>query len=228
MEQQLWIQFAEADSRSLFFSKSSDIQRRLVVRWANAARSKAAGSGPNKEKYEAAQKRLQIIESCIKIHRSWVYKSTDLDRSLSDFHSGWDVLEEFARSQPAQPISCPFIWGWKLELQASQALDSAIDIVPELTNSNIKIRFGDDENSAVLQRKYLTLYVTTALCAPTITACKASIGRVGRRIFERELEPLFDPTLAKEVALLHSLSEPCELAMVTVDDDIAELTVAQS
>ena len=94
------------------------MQKRLLVRWANAARSKAETStdSTRRQELEQAAKRLQIMESAIKIHRGWVFRAGAQEKSWLDFSSSWEVLEQFASSTPAQPLRCNFLWSLRLQI----------------------------------------------------------------------------------------------------------------
>jgi hypothetical protein len=121
MEVTLWNDFRVATSRSLFFCTSSEVQKRLVIRWANVARAKAGSAkiGAVKLQYEAAAKRLQIMETVIKIYRAWQFRGHDTQRALIEFESSWTSLLQFAESQPVESVDCPFIWDLRLQLNAS-------------------------------------------------------------------------------------------------------------
>jgi hypothetical protein len=120
MEANFWNEIVDADEHSVYFCKVSDVQRRLVVRWANTARTKAASCGDAnlKAKYEGVAKRLQIIELIIALHRKWVQRSGDVARSYAEFESAFNVLETFAVAAPAQPLRCQFLWDLRLQTQA--------------------------------------------------------------------------------------------------------------
>jgi hypothetical protein len=120
MEAKFWADMASADEHSVYFCKMSDVQRRLVVRWANTARTKVASScdAETKRKFEGAAKRLQIIEAIIALHRKWMLRSGDMGRAYAEFDSGFKVLQSFADSEPSQPLQCKFLWDLRLQLQA--------------------------------------------------------------------------------------------------------------
>ena len=94
------------------------MQKRLLVRWANATRSKVEGTSDlaKKAMLEAATKRLQIMESAIKLHRSWIHRSGCQARAWADFESQWQVLTQFASSEPAQPFKCDFLWSLRFQI----------------------------------------------------------------------------------------------------------------
>lgn len=122
----LWEEFGAADARSLYFNKSSDVQRRLVIRWANTCRSKAgsASRGADKVAFEVAAKRLQVIESVIKMHRAWTYRSTSAERAYDEFEASWKALEQFMAADPQERLHCPFFSEFRLQLKAiGQASD---------------------------------------------------------------------------------------------------------
>jgi len=101
---------------------SSDVQRRLVTRWCNTARNKVATTPTmdpaDRDQLERAIKRMQIMESSIKAHRSWVYRSGDLDRAINEFENAWGVLVQFASTSPIEPIRSPFMWNVRLQVLA--------------------------------------------------------------------------------------------------------------
>lgn len=122
MEASLWAEFKQADSRSLYFNKNSDVQRRMVTRWSNTCRTKAASAASEADKIsmEASAKRLQIIETAIKMHRGFVHRTTDAERSFLEFEAAWASLLQFTNSDPVQTLDCPFLWEFRLELQVAK------------------------------------------------------------------------------------------------------------
>jgi hypothetical protein len=115
----IWDDFRGADDRSLFFCKSSDVQRRLVVRWTNVLRTKAASTADIelKSRYEAASKRLQIVENSIKLNRNWQNRVGDVSKAFAEFDTGFKVLQSFAAGEPAQTLESSFLWHLRLQLQ---------------------------------------------------------------------------------------------------------------
>ena len=91
----------------------------MVIRWANVARTKASSVSDAEEKarYERAGKRLNIMDSCIKIHRSWIHRGSDTAKAFADFSSAWSVLEAFAASEPKESICSPFMQNFFLEIK---------------------------------------------------------------------------------------------------------------
>ena len=65
MEGKNWKEFAGADEHSFFFCKVSDVQRRLLVRWAGVAKNKGESCTESAKKsvFEKAGKRLGIMEN---------------------------------------------------------------------------------------------------------------------------------------------------------------------
>jgi hypothetical protein len=118
VEAKLWKEFDTADETSVFFCKSSEVQKRLLVRWSNTARTKAAAAHDpaKRDTFEASGKRLQIMESGIKIHRAWQKRTGCQKKALIEFASQWQVLEQFAFSAPAQPLRCTFLWKLRLQI----------------------------------------------------------------------------------------------------------------
>ncbi len=97
--------------------KASDIKKKFLVRWANTARSKAETcNDEKKEQYEQAAKRLQIMESSIKLHRAWVFRSGCQEKAWADFEHQWQLLIQFAASTPVQIIRCDFLWELRLQI----------------------------------------------------------------------------------------------------------------
>lgn len=123
MERKLHAEFRIAQNGSLFFCKSNDVQRKLVVRWANDARTKAAAEKDScrRAKYEAAVKRLQIMDSAINLHRRWTHRGTDTQRAFVEFESQMAVLMSFAAGAPSEKIECCFIFDLQLQLKAMRA-----------------------------------------------------------------------------------------------------------
>ena len=120
MEQQMWAEFKNAGTTSQFFSSTSHITLRLLVRWSNVARTKLAAGGnlENRAQMEVCQKRFQIMESCIKIHRSWTSRGTDVARAYQEFDRAWAVLESFANAAPEVRIESAFMMRLRFELLA--------------------------------------------------------------------------------------------------------------
>jgi hypothetical protein len=120
MEKTLWGDFQTADERSMFFSSSSDVQRRLLIRWAGTAKLKAASSTHHDERvvYERCTKRLQIMETVVKIHRGWTQRTGDHIKAYHQFDSSWNSLLQFAQCEPPEPIACPFLYDFRLQTQA--------------------------------------------------------------------------------------------------------------
>ena len=122
LAQQIWTEFNVAEDGSKYFCKTSDVQGRLVVRWANTARSKGASSSdPNvKMRYDLVAKQLQVVESTIKLHRAWLHRTCETSKALMTFNTDFKVLTSFAESEPCVPFECEFIWDLRLQLLAIQ------------------------------------------------------------------------------------------------------------
>jgi len=120
METQLWSEFRIAQGRSLFFNQASDVQRRLVIRWANTLRTQAAGATKPEDRaaFEMCAKRLNIIETSIKLQRGWVYRTCTVERAMCEFEAGWASLVQFCAATPKQALECPFMWELHLQLKA--------------------------------------------------------------------------------------------------------------
>lgn len=116
---QHWSEFARADKHSLFFSEVSEVKRRLLIRWGNTARQQATSvKDPERRRVlESCTKRFQIMEECIKMHRAWVLRSGNTAKASAEFASGWDVLEAFAASAPAERIRSDFMQNFVLEFK---------------------------------------------------------------------------------------------------------------
>lgn len=119
MEKTLWKDFRSADERSLFFSNSSDVQRRLLIRWAATSKLKAAASTRADERavFERCTKRLQIMETAVKIHRTWTQRSGEPIKAYHQFDVSWKSLLQFAQCEPPEPMECPFLFDFRLQIQ---------------------------------------------------------------------------------------------------------------
>jgi hypothetical protein len=102
-------------------SQVSDVKKKYLVRWANAARSAVERcSDPiKKAEIEAAAKRFQIMEGAIKIHRLWVYRSGCQEKAWNDFDTQWRILTQFAHSDPRQTLKCDYLWCLRFQILAA-------------------------------------------------------------------------------------------------------------
>ena len=121
MAQNLWTSFEKAEEGSLFFTdpKVSDVQKRLVIRWANDIRSKleACKDAEKTVLLELAAKRLNIVEQCMKLYKGWRTR-TENSRALCDFNEAFAILEAFVEGAPAQQITCGYIWELRIQIKA--------------------------------------------------------------------------------------------------------------
>ena len=120
----MWSDFRAADERSLFFSNSSDVQRRLLIRWAGTSKLKAASSTKHDERdvYERCTKRLQIMETAVKIHRAWTHRTGYPMKAYHLFDVSWKSLLQFSQCEPAEPMECPFLFDFRLQTQVFMIL----------------------------------------------------------------------------------------------------------
>jgi hypothetical protein len=126
MERTLWTDFRLADDRSLFFATNSDVQRRLLIRWTGTAKLKADSCKKPEDRalYEGCTKRLQIMETAVKIHRAWTHRSGDPVKAYYQFDVNWKSLLQFAESEPAQTVECVFLFDFRLQTQVCESVYS--------------------------------------------------------------------------------------------------------
>ena len=119
---------------------------------------------------ESAAKKLQIMESSIKLHRSWVLRSGCQEKALAEFDREWRILMQFSSSEPCQEFRCAFLWDLRLQILADQACKPTAELVTELFATKLWGRLaprpGGVENAAVaeVQFRHLRQYVAAALC----------------------------------------------------------------
>ncbi len=114
------------------------MQKKFFVRYTNTARLKIETcSDPDKKSLlECAAKRAQIMESAIKLHRSWLFRSGCQEKALSEFDSQWRVMLQFSMSAPVQEFKCDFLWDLRLQILAARC---CLQMLPIRSISSISI-----------------------------------------------------------------------------------------
>ena len=81
-----------------------------MLRWTTEAKAKLLGAKgvEGQAKLEECIKRLQIMETGIKLQRLWLFRTGDPAKAYAELNSTWRVLESFAASSPEQPLCCQF------------------------------------------------------------------------------------------------------------------------
>lgn len=113
---QLWRDFAVADENTLFFSSKSDVQRRMLARWISKASQRAVAEGLEKQQFEMAKKKMQIMDQAIALHRKWVHRQ-DLGKACIEVSGCWNLLSDFASAAPELPVRCGFLWHLMLQIR---------------------------------------------------------------------------------------------------------------
>ena len=141
MERILWKDCRNADEKSMFFCTNSDVQRRLLIRWAGIAKMKT--TGPNQAEnatFEGALKRIQIMESAIKMHRAWTHRSGDVTRAYAEFNHNWESLAQFAESPPTQKMHCFFVYDFRMQIQVSGSLVAMNPVVSTFVRPRVSLQ----------------------------------------------------------------------------------------
>ncbi len=91
-----------------------------MVRWTNSVRTKIETCSDPQMKLdlESAAKKLQIMESAISLHRTWVLRSGCQEKAWAGFDSQWRIMMRFAASEPQQSFMCEFLWDLRLQILA--------------------------------------------------------------------------------------------------------------
>jgi hypothetical protein len=118
--QSQWATYETADETSNFFNIArSDVQRRYLIRWLSKCVQKvlACNEGSSERvEYEKAQKQLSILETSIKIHRTWATR-TDMSKGYQELESQWSLLCHYANAEPSMPIPCTFLWDFFMQVK---------------------------------------------------------------------------------------------------------------
>jgi hypothetical protein len=168
----------------LFFGERSDVQLRLLQRWALRASEKLGGRIKNdeREQYGFAMKRLQIMETTVKLIRAWSTRTDGILKAVCLFQKGFASLETFA--DPVVAVCCPYFHETCLQVLATQATKEDMNISDQLTRPLLQSRFDLDPVAGVarlqaiqkmcFEQMVVTLLVGNAL-AHAIPACQERV-----------------------------------------------------
>ena len=152
-----WDEFCQAKAESTFFGERSLVQRRLVARWLGRVGTLMLNAdASNKDTYELAKKRLQMIEHGIGMVRSWATRR-DMAAGLAAFARDWDVLMTLSLSRPVVILACRHLWDLWFQVQTSRSLDDGVSIVAELRRSQLLQHFKGVDGDWVTRWQHKTV-----------------------------------------------------------------------
>jgi hypothetical protein len=104
----------------MFFNSRNDVFRHLLTRWIGAVGTRlVSAQGAQQAECLEAQKKLQIMDTCIKIHRAWQSRS-DMKRAVSEFTHQFNLLMVFAEAEPKMDVPREYMWDLRLQILATR------------------------------------------------------------------------------------------------------------
>ena len=213
---QLWEAAKTAGEGSLFFGEKSGSQQRSLQRYSLVVGQKVvAERNPDTMKsWEMARKKLQVLESLIKIYLAW-QRRKDNKASSCAFNQSWDAMVTFAafsdESQDPLDVECPFMHDLRLQVMASGDHNKLVDL---LKTPSLRHQFPAASESDIqsLQERYIGQAVTQCLVSSqSLTACRLSLSAIGTRIKQAsdELAPAVAEDASSFFLLIEPLQQPC-------------------
>ena len=179
-----WSSFSTATEGSLYFGERSQVQLRAILRYTVTCSQKMLSNQRKQPEYEMIRKKLQIIESAIKLHRSWTCKRS-VQQGITEFLASWDTLMVFCDATPKVKLTCAFLWDLLLQVRASAVEKDAL--VDDLKRDKLEARFPDLPNDArdEMQRKFLQqAMVNILLGSPAVAEARASLSALVDKVFQ--------------------------------------------
>jgi len=128
--------FKVATAESSFLGEAAETSIKSIRRYIGVAATKLATLSDEKEieEYEQHKKHLQMIETCIKLWKSW-HNKKDLPRGLRMFNQQWSALDLFITSEPPVAMECRTIWELFLKVRSYEPEQLALALQsPRLTS----------------------------------------------------------------------------------------------
>ena len=93
------------DAARVYFRETSNTQQRSISRYIVTAGSRLLqAKGEKGQQLLLARKRLQVIESSIKLHQKWVARKS-VAAAAPEFMAGWATLLSFCAADPAMDLN---------------------------------------------------------------------------------------------------------------------------
>ena len=153
--------FKEANETTIHFGPYNATSLKSLRRHIATATGKIASvSDAEAEGATVSLKKLQMIESSIKIWNAWQNKANGA-QALTKFDTAWRSLMTFLSGEPAITLECPFMWTLFLTVRSSEPGS----IADELAVSKLQEHFPDTPSTELpaLQLRYLRLSVSNIL-----------------------------------------------------------------
>ena len=201
----------------------------LVARYVNIGQQKVASHGPTHDEHVLAVKQLQMVESGIKVYRSWAGRGALMEKAISDFMQQWKLLVTFAGSEPIVELKCALLFDTFFEVLSCQSTNTNVSIVAAVMDDNL-LKWYPNLDAAGRAAKQDVVIMQAAT-----SALNANIGaKSAKQALLRLLQPLgqcmsaddsFSPDLLTATDMLRQVLsfESATLCPVAVDEVSAVL-----
>lgn len=179
-----WSSFSTADEGSLYFGDRSQVQLRTILRYTATATQKMLQNQQSEAEYVMIRKKLQIIESAMKLYRNWTSKPS-VKQGIAGFLAAWDTMMVFCDATPKVKLTCTFMWDLLLQVRA--AAEEKGPLVDDLKRVTLQARFPDLPEDAhnQMQRKFLQqAMVNILLGSPAVAEARASLSALVHKVFD--------------------------------------------
>ncbi len=214
-----WQAFNKAGEDSLYFGERSYTCLRSINRYITSAKQFMPLTSPHSFDLDLALKKLQIIESAIKMVSKWMSRKA-LQPAAREFHQSWLTLQVFCIAEPALPLESRYLWD--LYLQGRSCLPEG-DALRDLTVIAERDIWLPSEKT-VVQHKYLEQVVASELTRHGSQPGPEVVPSAAERLL-RMFKPLsvhgpaiLEQALLDEVGELLIVLEPAEHKMKDVED----------
>ena len=132
----------------------------------NIGQQKVAAVGPGHGEYVLAVKQLQMVESGVKLYRSWSGRAC-MEKAVSDFMQQWKLLVIFAGSEPIVELKCAFLFDTFFEVLCCQSTSTNVCIPSEVMDDKLLKPYPklDADGRAARQDVIIMQAATSALNA---------------------------------------------------------------
>jgi hypothetical protein len=206
-------QFNVAGEASLFFNDNADTQMKVVVRkhMVTATSWLSSCKPEEREHFELMKKRLQGIESCMKLWATWSSnQKTCMSKAIAEFGKGWHLMMLWMEAPPATNLESKFMW--EMYLRVRVANWSQGFLADELRLCKMVERFKSEDRAQhfARQQKHVEELMVAILSVTSSTAVEVAQSLKARMveflIHAHTLE--FDKGLLNDIAEFLSIVQP--------------------
>jgi hypothetical protein len=215
-----------ADNSSKYFGDGAGAQMRSVARYALTASTKLFSAKADREAgLVDARKKLQIVESCMKVHEKWATRKSTSAPTIQEFMIGWSGLLNFCESEPPVAFDCPFLSDLHLQVLSCTACDSPAELVKHLTTDCLSKHFpGTNEADLELkQRKFIKQGLASILSSESGSSkAQSDIVLLVQCLAAAAARKEFAEAVTKEVVILEVFVAPPPISFEKKDMEVLE------